>query len=418
MLRKIAVVLLIGVSVAAGAFYVARQRAARAEPIAVGVLHSLTGSLAASEAPVVDGTLLAIEELNRAGGVLGRRIRPVVVDGRSDADTFAREAERLITRERVVTVFGCWTSASRKTVKPVVEKHAHLLVYPVQYEGIEASPNIVYTGAAPNQQLIPAVKWSFDNLGRRFFLVGSDYVFPRTANAIIRDQVTAMGGAIVGEEYLLLGSDAVAPVVERIQAARPAVILNSINGDTNVAFFRALRAAGITPGTIPTMSFSFAEPELRRLQARDMAGDYATLNYFQSIDSEKNRRFVERFRRTYGAERVTSDPIEAGYFGVHLWAQAVEDAGTAEVGAIRKAMRRQSFDSPGGMVYVEPENQHTWKIVRIGRIREDGQFDIVWSSEKPIRPVPYPIYRSREEWTAFLDGLYRGWGGAWAPRGG
>jgi urea transport system substrate-binding protein len=418
MLRQIAIVLLIGVSVAAGAAYVVWQRAARAEPIVVGILHSLTGRLAASEAPVVDGTRLAIEELNQAGGVLGRPIRAVVADGRSDADTFAREAERLITRERVVTVFGCWTSASRKTVKPIFERHDHLLVYPVQYEGLEDSPNIVYTGAAPNQQLIPAVKWSFDNLGRRFFLVGSDYVFPRAANAIIRDQVTAMGGAIVGEEYLLLGADAVAPVVARIQAARPAVILNSINGDTNVAFFRALRAAGITPGTIPTMSFSFAEPELRRLPARAMAGDYATLNYFQSIGSEKNRRFVERFRRTYGAERVTSDPIEAGYFGVHLWAQAVEDAGRAEVSAIRKAFKRQSFDSPGGMVYVEPENQHTWKIVRIGRIREDGQFDIVWSSEKPIRPVPYPIYRSRGEWTAFLDGLYRGWGGAWANRGG
>lgn len=418
MLKKLALVLLIGVPLAAGASYLLRQQAGRGEPITVGVLHSLTGSMATSEAPVVDGTLLAIEEINRAGGVLGRPIRPVVVDGRSDADTFAREAERLITRERVVTVFGCWTSASRKTVKPVFERHDHLLVYPVQYEGLEDSPNIVYTGAAPNQQLVPAVKWSFDNLGRRFFLVGSDYVFPRTANAIIRDQITAMGGGVVGEEYVLLGSHEVAPVVEKIRAARPQVILNSINGDTNVAFFRALRAAGITPAAIPTMSFSFAEQELRRLPAPDMAGDYATLNYFQSVDSEKNRRFVESFQRKYGVDRVTSDPIDAGYFGVYLWAQAVEDAGTPEVGAIRKAIKRQSFDSPGGMVYVEPENQHTWKIVRIGRIRQDGQFDVVWSSEKPIRPVPYPIYRSREEWTAFLDGLYRGWGGAWANRGG
>lgn len=418
MLKKLAIVFLIGVPVAAGASYLLRQQASRGEPIPIGVLHSLTGSMATSEAPVVDGTLLAVEEINRARGVLGRPIRPVVVDGRSDADTFAREAERLITQERVVTIFGCWTSASRKTVKPVFERHDHLLVYPVQYEGLEDSPNIVYTGAAPNQQLVPAVKWSIDNLGRRFFLVGSDYVFPRTANAIMRDQITAMGGRVVGEEYVLLGSHEVAHVVEKIRAARPQVILNSINGDTNVAFFRALRAAGITPADIPTMSFSFAEQELRRLPAPDMAGDYATLNYFQSVDSEKNRHFVESFRRKYGADRVTSDAIEAGYFGVFLWAQAVEDAGTPEVGAIRKAIRRQSFDSPGGMVYVEPENLHTWKIVRIGRIRQDGQFDVVWSSEKPIRPVPYPIYRSREEWTAFLDGLYRGWGGAWANRGG
>jgi urea transport system substrate-binding protein len=401
--------------VAAGWYWAFRPGAAA--PIVVGVLHSLTGSMAASEAPVVDGVLLAIEELNEAGGVLGRPVRPIVVDGRSDAETFAREAEGLITRQRVVTVFGCWTSASRKTVKPVFERHQHLLVYPVQYEGLEDSPSIVYTGAAPNQQLIPAIKWSFDRLGQRFFLVGSDYVFPRTANAIIRDQVTALGGAVVGEAYLPLGSHDVGPVVAAIRAAGPQVILNTINGDTNVAFFRALRAAGITPASVPTMSFSFAEPELRRLPAREMAGDYATLNYFQSVDREQNRRFVERYRRRYGADRVTSDPIEAGYFGVHLWAQAVADAGVAEVGAIRKAIKRQSYDAPGGVVYVEPENQHTWKIVRIGKIRADGQFDVVWSSEKPIRPVPYPIYRSREEWTAFLDGLYRGWGGAWGGRG-
>jgi urea transport system substrate-binding protein len=414
-LKRLLLLFLTVALVAGGWYWALRPDAAR--PMVVGVLHSLTGSMAASEAPVVDGVLLAIEELNEAGGVLGRPVRPVVVDGRSDAETFAREAERLIARERVVTVFGCWTSASRKTVKPVFERHDHLLVYPVQYEGLEDSPNIVYTGAAPNQQLIPAIKWSFDHLGQRFFLVGSDYVFPRTANAIIRDQVTALGGAVVGEAYLPLGSQDVGAVVAAIQTARPRVILNTINGDTNVAFFRALRAAGITPAGVPTMSFSFAEPELRRLPAREMAGDYATLNYFQSVDREQNRRFVERYRRRYGADRVTSDPIEAGYFGVHLWAQAVEDAGVAEVGAIRKAIKRQSYDAPGGVVYVEPENQHTWKVVRIGKIREDGQFDVVWTSEKPIRPVPYPIYRSREEWTVFLDGLYRGWGGAWGGRG-
>jgi urea transport system substrate-binding protein len=418
MSRKIALLLLVGVPLIAGGLYLASGRLARAEPIRVGVLHSLTGGLAPTETPVVDGVLLAIEELNAAGGVLGRPVRPIVVDGRSDPETSARQAERLIREERVVTVFGCWTSACRKTVRPVFESHDHLLVYPVQYEGLEESPNILYTGAAPDQQLIPAIKWSFDRLGRRFFLVGSDYVFPRTANAIIRDQVTAMGGAIVGEAYLRLGDREAGPVVARIREARPDVILNTINGETNVAFFRALRAAGITPATIPTMSFSFAEHELGYLRAEDMVGDYAALNYFQTVDSERNRRFVASFRAKYGPDRVTSDPIESAYAGVHLWAQAVADAGVADAPAIRRAMKRQSFDAPGGMVYVEPENQHLWKVVRIGRIRADGQFDIVWSSEKPIRPVPYPIYRSREEWMAFLDGLYRGWGGAWAAGSG
>ena len=415
-LKRLLLLFLTVALVAGGGYWALRPDAAR--PIVVGVLHSLTGSMAASETPVVDGVLLAIEELNEAGGVLGRPVEPVVVDGRSDAETFAREAERLIARERVVTVFGCWTSASRKTVKPVFERHDHLLVYPVQYEGLEQSPNIVYTGAAPNQQIIPAIKWSFDHLGQRFFLVGSDYVFPRTANAIIRDQVTAMGGAVVGEEYLPLGSQNVGAVVAAIETARPQVILNTINGDTNVAFFRALPRRGHHAGRRPDDVV-----QLRRARAAPAAGpgdggrlrDARTTS--RASTGEQNRRFVERFRRRYGADRVTSDPIEAGYFGVHLWAQAVEDAGVAEVGAIRKAIKRQSYDAPGGVVYVEPENQHTWKVVRIGKIREDGQFDVVWTSEKPIRPVPYPIYRSREEWTAFLDGLYRGWGGAWGGRG-
>lgn len=281
------------IAVGCGAWW---QWGAKKQPIKVGVLHSLTGTMAISATSVCDATLLAIEELNAAGGVLGRRIEPVVADGKSDWPTFASEAERLITREHVAVVFGCWTSAGRKTVKPIFEKHDHLLFYPVQYEGLEQSPNIIYTGAAPNQQILPAVKWSFDHLGRRFFLVGSDYVFPRTANAIIKAQVTALGGEIVGEEYLRLGSSEAAAVVQKIVQARPTVILNTINGDSNVAFFAALRGAGITPARIPTVSFSLAEGELRHMDARTMAGDYAAWNYFQSVDSPENRRFVEAFR--------------------------------------------------------------------------------------------------------------------------
>ena len=225
----------------------------------MGVLHSLSGTMAISEKSVVDATLLAIGEINEQGGLLGRKIEPVVADGKSDWPTFASEAERLIAQEEVSTVFGCWTSASRKTVKPVFEKHDHLLFYPVQYEGLEACPNIVYTGAAPNQQIIPAVRWCFEHLGRKFFLVGSDYVFPRTANEIIRDQLRSLHGEIVGEQYILLGSEDVQDAVQSIVAAKPDVILNTINGDTNVAFFRELRAAGITPEKIPTMSFSIAD---------------------------------------------------------------------------------------------------------------------------------------------------------------
>jgi urea transport system substrate-binding protein len=394
------------------------QRAGlKRDPIKAGVLHSLSGTMAISEKSVVDATLLAIEEINRDGGLLGREIEPVVADGRSDWPTFAAEAERLITQEGVSVVFGCWTSASRRTVKPIFEEHDHLLFYPVQYEGLEQSENIVYTGAAPNQQIIPAVKWCADHLGKKFVLVGSDYVFPRTANAIIKDQLTAIRGEVLAEEYILLGSTDVDRAVQQIVETQPDVILSTINGDTNVAFFEALRGAGITPDKIPTMSFSIAEDELRTLGVEPMVGDYACWNYFQSVDTEENRRFVAAFRAKYGDRRVTDDPMEAAYFGVYLWAQAVRDAATDDVREVRKALANQTFQAPEGIVYLNAENRHTWKTVRIGRIRKDGQFEIVWASHGPVRPVPYPIYRSPSEWHAFLEDLYQGWGEKWANPG-
>ncbi len=384
------------------------------QPIKVGILHSLTGTMAISEKPVVDSTLMAIEEINSQGGILGRLIEPVVVDGRSDWPTFAEEAERLIVEEKVSVVFGCWTSASRKTVKPVFEKYNHLLFYPVQYEGLEHSKNIIYTGAAPNQQIIPAIKWCFDNLGHRFFLVGSDYVFPRTANEIIKDILAVLEGEVLGEEYIRLGSDDVDDVVQKIRRTQPDVILNTINGDSNIHFFKRLGEAGITSEKVPTMSFSIAEDELRVMGAEHMVGNYASWNYFQCLDTNENVAFVEKFKEKYGSHRVTDDPMEAGYFGVKLWAQAVRDAGNDDVNKVRKAVRNQSYSAPEGMVYVDSENNHVWKTVRIGVIRDDGQFNIVWSSEKPIRPVPYPAYRSKSQWHGFLQYLYESWGSKWA----
>jgi urea transport system substrate-binding protein len=386
-------------------------------PIRVGVLHSLSGTMAISGRPVAEATLMAIDELNAAGGLLGRSIEPVLRDGGSDPVSFAREAERLITGDRVVATFGCWTSSGRKQVKPVVEKHQHLLFYPVQYEGLEASPFIVYTGAAPNQQIIPAVTWALDNLGRRLFLVGSDYVFPHTANAIIRHVTDAMSGEIVGEAYAALGARDLAGIVDAIGRARPDVILNTINGDSNAAFFQALRRAGISPVEIPTVSFSIAEPELAAMGVKDFVGDYAAWNYFQSIDSEENRRFVEALRRRLGPGTTASDPMEAAYLGVHLWARAVQEAGTTATGAVLQTIADQSFAAPQGVVYIDALTHHTWKTVRIGRIRADGQFDIVWNSGRPVRPTPFPAYRSRTEWEAFLSTLFNRWGGRWVNEG-
>lgn len=377
--------------------------------IRIGVLHSQTGTMAVSEKPVAEAVQLAVDEINAAGGVLGRKIEVVTADGASEDETFAREAERLIRKEKVCSVFGCWTSASRKTVLPIFEKNHHLLFYPVQYEGLEQSPNIVYLGAAPNQQIIPAVTWGYSQLGKRFFLVGSDYVFPRTANAIVRDQARALGAEVVGEEYLPLGSRDLSKVMAKVRQTKPDVIFNTINGDSNEALFKALQG-----GNIPVVSFSLAEAELQSMDSSFTSGHFAAWNYFQSLPGARNRQFVEAFRSKYGQDRVTDDPIEAAYCGVHLWAQAVEEAGSDEVGAIRRCIRRQSMAAPEGTIYIDPDTQHAFRGVNIGRIRKDGQFDLMWSSGQPIRPVPFPIYRSRAEWVQFLDDLYKGWGGHWS----
>lgn len=384
-------------------------------PIKVGVLHSRTGTMAISERPVIDATLLAIEELNSTG-VLGRPVEAVVEDGQSEATGFAAGAEKLIIKEGVSVIFGCWTSASRKTVLPVIEKHDHLLFYPVQYEGLEQSPNVVYTGATPNQQIIPAVKWCASALKKkRLFLVGSDYVFPRSANAIIRIEAAALGVEIVGEEYLPLGTPNVQDVVRKIVAVGPDVILNTINGDTIVPFFRALRGAGVTPDKVPTVSFSISEEELRSLNNKDLVGDYAAWNYFQTVDRPQNRKFVERFQARYGKDRVLSDPMEAAYTGVHLWAQAVAAAGDPKPQEVCKAVRGQTYDAPGGLRRVDPETGHTTKVFRVGRVTADSRFEIVYSPEYAINPEPYPTSarRSRADWDAFLIDLHLRWGGRW-----
>ena len=393
------------------------SRAVRAH-VKVGIVHSLKGMMAWTEAPVIDATLLAIEEVNQNGGIRGRQIDAIVADGQSDEATFAREAERLIDAKNASALFGCWTSASRKAVLPVVEERDHLLLYPVQYEGMEASPNVVYTGAAPNQQIIPATRWAFGFLrARRLFLVGWDSIYSRAAHEIIRDEIAALGGEIVGEAYLKPDGTNVSETVREIVASSPDLITNSTVGDLNVLYSRVLRATGVTPRKVPTIYFSIGETELLSLSASDATGDYAAWNYFQSIDRPENGAFVSRFRSRYGTQRVTTDPMEASYIAVKLWAQAAESADTDDVRAIRQAIRGQSCEAPEGAVRIDPENQHTWKTVRVGQIGADNQFEVVWSSEKPIRPEPYPPSRTREAWAAYLAGCYERWGGRWTAPG-
>ena len=388
----------LAVLVVAGAVLFVQKQAP--EPIKVGVLHSLTGNMASTERPLVDALQFAFDEINAAGGLLGRPVQPVIADCRSDADFCAREAERLISEEHVSALFGCWTSDCRKAVKPVVERHHHLLFYPLQYEGMELSPNIVYIGATPNQQIIPAVRWALDNLGKTFYLVGSDYVFPHTANLIIKDLILSQGGRILGERYLPLGSNDVAPVIDDLVKLHPAVVLNTISGDGNEALFKAFHEAGLNAKIMPIFSFSLAEAGLSRLP--DIAGHYAAWSYFQSLPNEVNQAFVKAFKQRYGANRVIGDPMESSYVAAYLWKQAVLSAHTDKADVVNNAVLWQSLRSPGGIVVVGANTRHTWKTVRIGRVRADGQFDTVWESSNPIAPEPFPRYRTREQWARML----------------
>ncbi|HET6382705.1 MAG TPA: urea ABC transporter substrate-binding protein [Armatimonadota bacterium] len=357
--------------------------------IKVGILHSLSGTMAISEVGVKDAELMAIDEINSSGGVLGKKLVPIVEDGASDWPTFAEKAKKLLEQDKVAVVFGCWTSASRKAVKPVFEKDHGLLFYPVQYEGFESSPDIYYTGAEPTQQIVPAVNYLLNHGMKKIYLLGSDYVFPRTANKIIKAQLAAMGGVVAGEEYTPLGSTEYSTVISKIKDAKPDAIFNTLNGDSNVAFFKQLKAAGITPAKIPVLSVSVAEEEIRGIGPENCAGDLTAWNYYETIKSPENAKFVADYKAKYGKDKVTDDPIEAGYFGVYLWKLGVEKAKSVDVDKFVAAAGGISFDAPEGKVTIDGENHHTYKTVRIGKIRADGLIDTIWKSPAPVKPDPY-----------------------------
>jgi len=391
----------------------AAAAAASGEPIRIGVLHSLTGTMADSESAIVDAVLLAIDEVNESGGVLGRPLRAVVADGRSDPEVFAREAQRLIADEQVSALFGCWTSASRKAVKTIVEDADHLLVYPLQYEGLETSPNIIYMGAVPNQQILPALQWACESLGaRRFYLAGSDYVFPRAAGEIIKDELGRLGAEVVGENYLRLGSSEVGPMIERIRETDPDVIINMINGDSNIAFFRTLRSAGVRSADCPTISLSIGEAGLRTLDPNDLAGHYTAWTYYESIDSTENREFVAKFREKH-PQRVVTDPMESAYCAVKLWAGAAREAQSTEPRKVRHSMLELRLPAPGDLLRLDPDTWHCYKTPRIGQFQPDGRTQIVWSASNPVRPEPFPATRTATQWLALLHDLYQGWGNRW-----
>ena len=376
--------------------------AAESDTIKVGILHSLSGTMSISETAVHDAELLAIEEINASGGVMGKQIEVVIEDGASDWPTFAEKGRKLLQEDEVAVVFGGWTSASRKAMLPVFEANNGLLFYPVQYEGLETSPNIFYTGATTNQQIVPAIEYLLSEGKTKFYLLGSDYVFPRTSNLIINKQLAAAGIEAVGEEYTPLGHTEYSTVITKIKAAEPDVVFNTLNGDSNVAFFKQLKDAGITAEDLPTVSVSVAEEEITGIGADNIAGHLVAWNYFQTTQTPENEKFVAAFKTKYGESRVTDDPIEAGYFGVYLWKAAVEKAGTTEVAAVKEAAKGIQFAAPGGMVTIHNENQHVSKTVRIGTVRDDGQIDEIWNSGSPVAPDPY---LDTYEWAAGLRDL-------------
>jgi urea transport system substrate-binding protein len=359
------------------------------ETVPVGILHSLTGTMSISEVSVRDAELMAIDEINAAGGLLGKKIKPVIEDGASDWPTFAEKTKKLLQKDSVVTIFGCWTSASRKAVLPVVEQNKGLLWYPVQYEGVESSPNIFYIGATTNQQIIPAVTWLLQNKGKKFYLLGSDYVFPRTANKIIKEQLKAEGGSLVAEEYTPLGHTDYNTIISKIKKEKPDVIFNTLNGDSNVAFFKQLKDAGISSKDLTTMSVSIAEEEVRGIGASVLDGHYTAWNYYQTTDTPENKKFVEAYKAKYGKDRVTDDPIEAGYTAVYLWAAAVKKAGSFDVEKVKAAAKGIEFNAPEGKVVIDGENQHISKTARIGQITADGQIKEIWNSGQPLKPDPF-----------------------------
>ncbi len=372
-----------------------------ADPIKVGILHSLSGTMAISETSLKDVALMAIEELNENGGVLGRQIEPIVVDPASDWPLFAEKARELIQQDKVAVVFGCWTSVSRKSVLPVFEELNGLLFYPVQYEGEESSFNVFYTGAAPNQQAIPAVEYLMSEDGggaERFVLLGTDYVYPRTTNKILNYFLESKGvaKADIMELYTPFGHSDYQTIVadiKRFAVGKQTAVVSTINGDSNVPFYKELANQGLKAEDIPVVAFSVGEEELRGIDTAPLVGHLAAWNYFMSVETPENQAFVAKwdaFVKKHnlpgGDKRVTNDPMEATYIGVKMWAQAVEQAKTTEVNAVRQAVGNQVVRSPSGFdITMDAKNHHLHKPVLIGEVREDGQFDIVWNTDGPIR---------------------------------
>jgi len=363
--------------------------ASAASTVKMGILHSLTGTIAIAEKSVVDAELLAVEEINNAGGVMGRKIEAIVEDGASDWPTFAEKARKLLEKDKVASVMGCYTSASRKAVLPVFEKLNGLLYYPTYYEGLEISPNIMYTAQEATQSSIAATEWLYQNRGKSFYLVGSDYIWPRTTIKLCKITLARLGGTVAGEHYYPLGHIEVSSAINKIKASKPDVIINCVVGGSNVAFFKQLKAAGVIDDGTTVLSLAVSEEEVSGIGSENTAGTLTCLGYFQSLKNAANKKFVSAFKKKYGADRVTGDTLACAYTAVHLWAMAAEKAGSFDVQKVIAASAGLEIDGPEGKVKFHKDNHHLWKHVRIGEFLADGQAKMLYESPL-IEPNPFP----------------------------
>lgn len=359
--------------------------------VIVGQLHSATGTMAISETGSIQAERLAIDQINASGGILGRKIKIIQEDGASDWPTFAEKAKKLLANDRVAAIFGCWTSASRKAVLPVVEKENGMLYYPTFYEGLEQSKNVIYTGQEATQQILAGLDWVVrEKKAKSFFLVGSDYIWPRTSNKIARKHIeNVIKGSVVGEEYYPLGNTQFGSLINKIKLKKPDVVFVDIVGGSTVAFFKQLKAAGVTGKTQVVLTLSVTEDEMLGIGGENAEGFYSSMKYFQSLDNANNKKFVDAFKAKYGPNSVIGDVTQAAYLGPWLWKAAVEKAGSFDVDKVAAA-------SPGIELKIAPEgyvklheNHHLWSKTRIGEVQKNGQFKVVFESDL-IEPNPFP----------------------------
>src|SRR6185369_13833177 len=405
--RAVVKMLAIAASVAAigGA---ASSALAQQKTVKIGILHSLSGTMAISETVLKDTVLMAVDEINAKGGVLGKKVEAVVVDPASNWPLFAEKASDLLAKEHVAAVFGCWTSVSRKSVLPVFEELNGLLFYPVQYEGEESSQNVFYTGAAPNQQAIPAVEYLMGEEGgaaKRWFLLGTDYVYPRTTNKILRAFLKSkkVDEKDIEEIYTPFGHSDYQTIVANIKkfaAGGKTAVVSTINGDSNVPFYKELGNAGLKATDVPVVAFSVGEEELRGVDTKPLVGHLASWNYFMSLKNPENDKFVKLYKdwakkqKLPNADKVvTNDPMEATYIGIHMWKQAVEKAKSTDTDKVIAAMAGQTFKAPSGIVSkMDEKNHHLHKSVFIGEVKADGQFNVVWKTPGPVKAKPWSPY--------------------------